>query len=250
MQAWWRAVARYPATWVAIAAIAAAEWAFFALFDPPAVLGVIAIVVGVIAIIAWPFTMSATGTLARLQFGIPTVDQVDPIELDRLEVELDALDDPRPAQQLEAVADKRDNLEAILERRLDAGELTYARYLATTQQVYRATIENLHEVAVAIRSISAIDDDYIASRLDELGDADDESAVRERDTLLGRRELRANQQKRIAELLAQNESGMTAIDRTATALADAPIGRAPEDADAAMDALSELAERAGRYASE
>ncbi|MGI9602097.1 MAG: hypothetical protein ACR2QE_09445 [Acidimicrobiales bacterium] len=243
-------MARYPATWVAIAAVLLAEWAFFALFDPPAILGIIAIVIGVVAIIAWPLTMSATGTLARLQFGIPTVDEVDPIMLGKLESDLAILDDPRPAQQLEAVTEKRDNLEAILERRLDAGELTYGRYLATTEQVYRSTVDNLHEVVVAMRSISAIDDDYISSRLAELADTDDESARRERDTLLGRRELRENQQRRIGELLAQNESGMTAIDRTATALADAPIGRTPEDAEAAMQALTELAERAGKYASD
>jgi hypothetical protein len=41
---------------------------------------------------------------------------------------------------------------------------------------------------------------------------------------------------------------MTAMDRTATALADAPIGRAPADAEAAMEALEELAQRAMKYA--
>jgi len=49
-------------------------------------------------------------------------------------------------------------------------------------------------------------------------------------------------------LLAQNESALTALDRTTTALADVPIGRKPEDADAAMAELEALADRTGDYA--
>ena len=120
--------------------------------------------------------------------------------------------------------------------------------MTTTQQVYSAALDNLHEVAVAMRSISAIDDDYIETRLRELDGLEDEAATRERDTLRGRRQLATMQEKKISELLAQNESGMTAIDRTSTALADAPIGRTPENAEAAMAALEELAERASKYA--
>jgi predicted house-cleaning NTP pyrophosphatase (Maf/HAM1 superfamily) len=57
-----------------------------------------------------------------------------------------------------------------------------------------------------------------------------------------------SQEAKINDLLAQNETAMTLIDRTSTALADAPIGRKPQDAEAAMEQLSELAERANKYA--
>ena len=60
--------------------------------------------------------------------------------------------------------------------------------------------------------------------------------------------MRATQRRRIAQLLAQNESALTALDRTTTALADAPIGKKPADADAAMAELEALADRAGEYA--
>ena len=145
---------------------------------------------------------------------------------------------------------KRGSLTKVLERRLDAGELTYARYLSTAQQVYTSALDNLHEVAVAYHSISSIDEDYIGRRLAELenGTADEESAVREKESLEGRLELRETQRRKISKLLAQNEAALTALDRTTTALADAPIGKKPEDADAAMRALEELAERAAKYA--
>jgi cell division protein ZapA (FtsZ GTPase activity inhibitor) len=126
--------------------------------------------------------------------------------------------------------------------------MTYARYLSTAQQVYLAALNNLHEVAVAEQSVSAIDDDYIAQRLDELAHQDDKAATAERGSLEDRRSLLASQEKKISNLLAQNESAMTVLDRTATALADAPIGRQPQDAEVAMAALQEMADRAGKYA--
>jgi hypothetical protein len=79
-------------------------------------------------------------------------------------------------------------------------------------------------------------------------DSDDASSDRERTTLEQRRDLRQAQRRKIAQLLAQNESALTALNRTATALADVPIGKRPEDADAAMEALDELAARASQYA--
>lgn len=248
MEAWWRAVLKYPATWLAILAVIVVEWLFISVLEPPSLFTLIALILGGVTIVVWPLTMTVTGTLARLQFEVPKLEEVDPEELQQLTEELRGLEDPRPLQQLSSVQRKRDNLLEVLERRLDVGELTFARYMTTTQQVYRAAIDNLHEVAVAMRSISAIDDEYIGTRLRQLDGVEDGAATRERDSLEGRRDLATTQEKKISELLAQNESGMTAIDRTSTALADAPIGRTPEDAEAAMAALEELAERASKYA--
>jgi hypothetical protein len=248
MKSWWKAVVAYPATWIAIALVALGIWIILALLEPPFFMTVILLAIGAVAIIAWPIAMSATGTLARLQFEAPKLPEVGAEEMAQLTAELGALDDPRPANQLKAIQEKRDNLVEVLNRRLEAGELTYARYLSTAQQVYLVALDNLSEVAVALRSISAIDHEYIDSRLEDLADQEGETADAERASLNDRRSLRAGQEKRTADLLAQNESAMTLIDRTATALADAPIGKEPQDADAAMAALREMAERASKYA--
>ena len=248
MKSWWKAVVAYPATWIAIALVALGIWIILALLEPPFFMTVILLVIGAVAIIAWPIAMSATGTLARLQFEAPKLPEVAAEEMAQLTAELGALDDPRPANQLKAIQEKRDNLVEVLNRRLEAGELTYARYLSTAQQVYLAALDNLSEVAVARRSISAIDNEYIDLRLEDLADQEGETADAERASLNDRRSLREGQEQRIADLLAQNESAMTLIDRTATALADAPIGKEAQDADAAMSALREMAERASKYA--
>lgn len=248
MRSWWKAVAAYPATWLAIGLVVVGTWAVLRLLQPPLFMTVILLVVAGVAIVFWPITMSATGTLNRLQFEVPKLPEVEPEELARLEEELKALDDTRPAYQLKAIQEKRDSLVGVLNSRLEAGEMTYARYLSTAQQVYLAALDNLHEVSVAEQSVSAIDDDYIAQRLDELADQDNEAAIAERGSLEDRRALLDTQDKKIADLLAQNESAMTVLDRTATALADAPIGRQPQDAEAAMAALQEMADRASKYA--
>jgi hypothetical protein len=248
VKSWWRAVVQYPATWLAIALVVVAVWAILAWFQPPTVMAVIVVVLGVIAVAVWPVAMSATGTLTRLQFEVPKLSDVDANGLAALEQELEALDDERPVHQLRAMRDKRNNLIDVLNRRLDAGELTYARYLTTAQQVYLSALDNLHEIAISLRSISTIDRDYIETRLAELHSQSSDSAQSERASIEGRLELLTSQEDKVARLLAQNESGMTAMDRTATALADAPIGRTPEDAEAAMAALEELAQRAMKYA--
>lgn len=250
MTSWSKAVVRYPPTWIAAVVLGAAVWLILTVLDPPAMFVVVLVVLAVVAAVAWPLTMSATGTLTKLQFEVPRVEEIDPEEIAALRTELDALADTQPSEQLDALLQKRQSLINVLQRRLDAGELTYARYLSTSQQVFASALDNLHEIALASESISTIDEDYIARRLTELDgdDSDAESADRERATLERRRDLRQTQRRKIAQLLAQNESALTALDRTTTALADVPIGKKPEDAEAAMAALEELADRAAKYA--
>ena len=250
MKSWWRSVISYPPTWIAAVVLGATVYLVLTVLDPPGFLVVILIILALVAAVAWPFTMSATGTLAKLQFEVPRVEEIDPAEITALRAELAPLADTQPTEQLEALLSKRQSLINVLQRRLDAGELTYARYLSTSQQVFASALDNLHEVAVASESISTIDESYIDRRLTELADddSDAEAATRERDTLERRREMRTTQRRRIAQLLAQNESALTALDRTTTALADVPIGKKPEDADSAMAALEELADRAAKYA--
>lgn len=250
MRTWWQTMISYPLTWVVATIVVATVAALLVLLEPPGFMVAVLVGLAAVALAGWPLALTMTGTLNRLQFSLPQITAVDEDEMEKLVEELKELEDTRPTKQLKSLTQKRDNLADVLGRRLDAGEVTYARYLTTAQQVYESTLENLHEVAVAQRSISAIDGEYIDSRLAELSahvtrtEADDS----ERKSLEGRRALRDSQQQKVAALLAENEAAMTLLDRTATSLANAPIGRTPEDAKAAMAALEELADRASRYA--
>ena len=81
MKSWWRSVISYPPTWIAAVVLGATVWLVLTVLDPPGVLVVILIVLALVAAVAWPFTMSATGTLAKLQFEVPRVEEVDPAEI-------------------------------------------------------------------------------------------------------------------------------------------------------------------------
>jgi hypothetical protein len=248
MKTWWRAVVGYPPSWIVIAAVVAAVVSIVALVEPPLFLALAAITVGAIAIAVWPVILSANGTLRKLQYATPTLTKVSEVELVMLRDDLDLLEDPRPAYQLQAIGEKRDNLVAILGHRLEAGELTYARYRSSAQQVFVAVVSNLREVLIAKKSISAIDPGYIDARLVELQAEEGGSTEAEISSLEDRRVLVATQEAKVTYLLARNESAMTLVDRTSIALADAPIGLGPQDAEAAMAALEELADRASKYA--
>ncbi len=248
---WWKAIITYPPTWAAGALLAVLTAGFVIALDPPTSMTIALVVVVTLASIGWPLAMATTGTLSARQFTTSPVDDVDPAEIASLAAELVVLEDTQPAEQLAALEQKKASLLKVLERRLDAGELTYSRYVAAAQQVYRSVLDNLHEVAVVNDSVESIDAAYIERRLAELDQAgdDSESSQRERNTLARRSELRDTQVTRIAALMAQNEAALTSLDRTTTALADVPIGQRPEDADEAMVALEALADRARTYAS-
>lgn len=249
MKTWWRAVASYPPSWIAIAAVVVAVVAILLLLQPSTLFTIVVLLVGAVAIVAWPLLLVTSGTLRDIQYRAPQLPEVSAGELRILKAELDRLEDPRPAYQLQAIGEKRDNLTAILDERLKSGELTYSRYQSTAQQVYLAVIGNLREVAIARKSVRTIDVDYIDTRLGELrASGDHPGSQAEITSLEDRRALATTQDAKATYLLAQNESAMTLLDRTATALADAPIGLAPQDAEAAMASLKELADRAGMYA--
>ncbi|MDX1402416.1 MAG: hypothetical protein R3245_10875, partial [Kiloniellales bacterium] len=75
---------------------------------------------------------------------------------------------------------------------------------------------------------------------------------REVEALEDRSALFVEQRNRISDLIAQNESAMTTLDRTATALAGTKTG--PQlsklDAESAMAELEKLAARVSRYAAD
>ena len=73
---------------------------------------------------------------------------------------------------------------------------------------------------------------------------------RELEALSKRHALFEEQNQRIAGLIAQNESAMTVLDKTSTALAGTRTakGQASMDADQAIAELEALAKRFGKYA--
>ena len=246
-------LARWPATWFAIGLVGALEVGFWLAFRPgPLMLGA-SLALAMVLLALWPvFAVRAPEFLARHQALGDASTRETRERLVALERDLAELDADRGLDQLRMVRQKLDTLTAVLQRRMNAGELAFGRYVGTAEQVYLATLDNLHEIVVVLTSAKGIDRDYIDDRLASLGSSerDGEGERRERDSLAERHELLERQLAKVSELYAQNESAMTALDNTAMALADTRTssGRAAVDAEGAMAALEELAKRTRKYA--
>jgi len=245
---------RSPQTWAALVVVALLEIAAFRWFAPSLVVGAVALMLGGALLGAWAVVFVTSGELARRYFvASQAVGDEGDARAKALARDLEEAGSQQGARQLLQLREKFVTLSEILGQRLQAGELTYLRYHRTAEQVYGAALDNLGEIALALRSVRSIDPVEIDRRLNDLGDSAGKGAphAREKETLGQRRKLWEEQHARAAELIAQNEAAMTALDRTATALATTQTGRrhTSVDAEAAMAELERLASGAGRYAS-
>ena len=240
-------------TWAAVAAVVGLEIAFWYWFRPSLLMSAAAGGLGLFCLVLWFPVFLRSDAFARSVYKwIEAEEAAHEAKLKQLEGDFHELKFPQGASQIKLLREKLGSLTAVLKRRLNSGELTYGRYLQLAQEVHGAALDNLHEVAVALRSVSTIDSNYIRKRLLELdrggeGNVDHEreyKALRERTALL------EDQTKRVSQLMAQNESAMTVIDQTTAALAATRTekGHATLDAETAMAELEQLAKRAGKYA--
>ena len=243
----------YWLTWLALAAVVALEIGFFVWFRPPVLMALVALALGLVCAAAWPLLfVRSTSFIRRLHRAAEEREESQQEKLQTLVNDFDDLDFSQGASQLQLLREKFENLSEIMKRRLKSGELTYARYLGMAEQVYFSALDNLHEVAVSLRSVSTIDPNHIEQRLLELRDDDEQTGEQkeEFDALRRRASLYEDQQQRVTRLIAQNETAMTVLDKTATALAETKTekGHASMAAESAIAELEILAKRVGSYA--
>lgn len=143
------------------------------------------------------------------------------------------------------------NLEMMLKQKFSETEITFSRYLGTAEQVYLSVLDNLLDISNLLKSIKAIDIEYIRQRTVALGQLSEatEADKKEVETLQNRIELRKKQLDKVNILLTKNEEAMTALDITAAAISETRTskGRASKDFQSAMDELQRLANQAKNY---
>ena len=246
-----RAFAGYPATWAAgaIAAIGAAVVAFGG-DAPSAASGALGAGAGAVSLALWAVLgLRSRGFAHHLYKERKRAADARGSTTREIGDALAACGEAQAAAQARLLEKKMDAVRDVLLQRLDAGELTFDRYLGTAEQVYLAGVDNLRELKVAVTARNGIDLDYLAQRSAALGERADREAQAERAALAERgrhhRELEAGVRRR----LAQNEAIMTALDNTAATMAQAKIGTpaASLGAQEAMETLAGLAARTARY---
>lgn len=168
----------------------------------------------------------------------------------RLGSDLERVQCREGVKQLELLEGKYRNFEEILGTKLAPTEMTYFRYLGIAEQVYLAILDNLDKVYLALKSISAVDPEHLAVRLQKLDRNPSEQAAKEKETLSRRLALRQEQLDRASDLILANEHALTELDHVTAKIAGVQMnkGRADLDLDMAMEELRRLAERADQYA--
>jgi multidrug efflux pump subunit AcrA (membrane-fusion protein) len=171
--------------------------------------------------------------------------------LEHLEDELTDIHNDQAASQVKLFKSKYDNFHAILDRKLEMTELTYNRYLSIAEQVFLNGLDNLENAAIALKSISTIDEDRILNDIAKLTQENSSSSQHRTNELQTRLALRNEQLRRVNELLAINETALTQLDQVAAKIAniDTKQNRAHVDMEDAMDELRRLIYRVDEYSS-
>jgi hypothetical protein len=244
-------ILRSPFTWLALSVCGLFTWGFWTWFAPPWTAGLasIALAAGVFSL--WPVFYMRSDQYVRAAFGLSEgLEGGEARSVAELVEEFKALGFKDGGEQVQTLRQKYRNLAEVLGRRLDAGELTYRRYLGMAESVYLAALENLQDVAITLRSISTIDPAALGLRIEDLKKEVDFPVPEAIQAMEERRRLYEEQRQQIAKLLSQTEAAMTALDHTAAALARTRTSKGLTDVgiEEAMKDLAELAGRTGKYA--
>lgn len=244
-------ILKSPFTWLALLVCGLFAWGFLIWFEPPWTVAVAGVGLAAGALCLWPVFYTRSEQYVRAAFGLGNeAEGEESRNVTALVEEFRSLGFRDGGEQVRTLRQKYQNLAEVLSRRLNAGELTYRRYLGMAESVYLAALENLQDVAISLRSISTIDPTALGLRIQDLKKEKDFPVPEAIQAIEERRRLYQEQRQEIARLLSQTEAAMTALDHTAAALARTRTSRGLTEVgiEEAMKDLVELAGRAGKYA--
>lgn len=153
--------------------------------------------------------------------------------------------------QFDKIKEKFDRFKEMLSVKFNSSELTYGRFLGTSEQVYLAVLDNLEKIVHSMDSMNSIDLNYVEERLSHLRAlSNPEPADKaEIETMNKRKQLHEKQRESVNKLLTYNEEAMTEIDISMSTIAAAETtpDRASVDIEFARSELVRLAERTKNF---
>jgi hypothetical protein len=165
--------------------------------------------------------------------------------------------------QYQQATEKFKAFQRILIEKFSPTEITYTRYFTASEQVFRAVMGHLQDVADTLASLAPVDPARARERLATLRQGQaapassdqappippDHAMQREIQTLEERLRLHDQHLERIQALLAYNQRALTELDRVSLAISSIRTqrGGAAVDLDTAMKELEALAARAKKY---
>lgn len=171
-------------------------------------------------------------------------------KIEQLGKDLKAVGSDEAKNQFKRLQEKYQAFHALLDQKLNPGEMAHTRFLGATEQVFLGVIDNLQSVLHTMKSSHAIDATYIRNRIEQLeANGIEEQEKRELQTLQPRLALYEKQMDRINDLLVRNEEAMTQMDVTLNAITEINGNnqQASLDLETAMQELQRMADRAKDY---
>jgi DNA-binding helix-hairpin-helix protein with protein kinase domain len=143
---------------------------------------------------------------------------------------------------------KNDALQVLLEKKLSQGELTFLRFMGTSEQLYLSILDNVRRIVDHLRTIVSIDPLRIERRIKEIDriKSQNDDEIRERAALIAQQEERDKQVKLIKKLLRENEEALAQLDRTSSVIASMETGQGREatiSLEVAMEEIRSLIKR-------
>ena len=159
--------------------------------------------------------------------------------------ELKRLGCKRGSQQVSQFEEKFENLRLVLSRILSEGEMTYTRFLATAETVFKSGIENLDRIITILTNLSDTDREGLRREIDEFENNKRRTGAEDRmlAALKERAKLYDDGQDEVANLLASNEEALTEIDKAGIAVGRIKTSSANSDLESAMGDLISLIRR-------
>jgi hypothetical protein len=156
--------------------------------------------------------------------------------------------------QFNKIKEKFMSFKNMLKDKFNVRELTYARFVGTTEQLYLSVLDNLENISHSLKNANNIDISYIEERfkyLHSLSDPED-ADKREIETLTKRKNLRKRQLEKINDLLTINEEAMTQIDMTMASISElkTKASHATMSMENARNDLEDLIKRTQKYSME
>lgn len=156
--------------------------------------------------------------------------------------------------QLKMIEERYQKIRITLLDKLSPDELTFSRYHDAVLRVKKTVLSNLSVVCSLLRSQESKDVEYISKRLKALKKKSSlkQTEHDEIETLEERKRLLDSVCEKASILLTKNEIAVTKLDKLRAALAEMNIqkGRVPEEFNACVHEMEELASRVRLYDSE
>ena len=153
--------------------------------------------------------------------------------------------------QLDRTKEKLERFITILNEKFDKEEITYSRFFATVEQVYKVLMENMEKIEKKFQGIGGSDYEYLVKRLESIEHltTHTQAQIEEMSAIRHKKGMVKKELKSISEMIAVNEEVISSLDRILIETSNLSTTSSSLDvsSDFARKELEELIKNARQY---